>query len=261
MRSLLPLLLALLAFLAPACGSDGGGQTPSAEGELLVAAAAHLSYAFDEIGALFEAETGAKVTFSYGSSGLLATQIEGGLPADIYCSADTSYVDQLREKGLIVPGSELVYALGRLVLASSTKSGLALTELSDLQRPEVEQIAIANPQYSPYGRAAEEALKSAGLWDDLQPRIVYGQNVRQATQFVESGNAEAGLIPLSLAINSSGLTYVLVDDSLHLPIRAELAIVAGTKSEELARRFVAFLTGPKGQAVMEKYGFVVPKEG
>jgi molybdate transport system substrate-binding protein len=254
-------LLALLALLAPACGSDGDGETPSAEGELLVAAAAHLGYAFDEIGALFEAETGAKVTFSYGSSGLLATQIEGGLPADIFCSADTSYVDQIRERGLIVPGSERVYALGRLVLASSTKSGLALTELSDLQRPEVEQIAIANPRYSPYGRAAEEALKSAGLWDDLEPRIVYAQNMRQATQFVESGNAEAGLIPLSLAINSSDLTYVLVDDSLHLPIRAELAILAGTKKEDLARRFIALLNSPEGQAVMEKYGFAVPKEG
>lgn len=261
MRSGIPLLLAMLALVAAGCGSDGGDEASSTDGELLVAAAAHLNYALDEIGALFEAETGTVVTVSYGSSGLLANQIEGGLPADIYCSADTSYVDQLREKDLIVPGSGLVYALGRLVLASSTKAGLSLTDLSALQQPEVEQIAIANPQYSPYGRAAEEALKNADLWDDLQPRIVYGQNMRQATQFVESGNAEAGIIPLSLAIHSSDLTYVLVDDSLHVPIRAELAIVAGTKKEELARRFIAFLTGPEGQAVMEKYGFVVPKEG
>ena len=261
MRGCLALLLVLLTLLAAACGSEGEGQTSSAQGELLVAAAADLSYAFDEIGALFEAETGAKVTFSYGSSGLLASQIEGGLPADIYSSADTRYVDQIREKGLIVPGTDQVYALGRLALASSTKAGLALTELSELGMPEVKQIAIANPQHAPYGRAAEEALRNAGLWDDLQPRIVYGQNVRQATQFVESGNAEAGLIALSLAINSSGLTYVLVDDSLHQPIRQELAIVAGTKNEDLARRFVAFLTGAEGQAVMEKYGFVVPKEG
>jgi molybdate transport system substrate-binding protein len=256
---LLPALL--LAILTAACGSDGGERASSAQGELLVAAAADLSYAFDEIGALFEAQTGARVTFSYGSSGLLASQIEGGLPADIYSSADTRYVDQLAEKGLIVPGSERVYALGRLALASATRSGLALNALSELRRPEVKQIAIANPQHAPYGRAAQEALKSAGLWAELEPRIVYGQNVRQATQFVESGNAEAGLIALSLAINSSDLTYVLVDDSLHLPIRQELAIVAGTNNEELARRFVAFLTGAEGQAVMEKYGFVVPKEG
>ena len=163
MRARLPLLLVLLTLLAAACGSDGGGQTSSTQGELLVAAAADLSYAFDEIGALFEAETGAKVTFSYGSSGLLASQIEGGLPADIYSSAGTRYVDQLREKGLIVPDSERVYALGRLALASSTKAGLTLTELSELEQPEVKQIAIANPQHAPYGRAAQEALKSAGL--------------------------------------------------------------------------------------------------
>jgi molybdate transport system substrate-binding protein len=242
--------------LAAACGSGGGGSTSS--GELLVAAAADLQYAFDEIGTLFEKETGAKVTFSYGSSGMLAQQIEAGLPADLYSSANIDYVDRLREKGLLIEDTQQVYAIGRLALASSTKAGVTVSELEDLLRPEVEKIAIADPAHAPYGRAAEEALKSVGLWEQLKPKLVYGQNVNAATEYVRSGNAEAGLVALSLVIHEPSVTYVTVDDSLHQPIQQALAVLKDTKNEELARRFVAFIRGPEGRAVLEKYGFVVP---
>jgi len=246
--------------LTAACGS-GEGASNRSSGELLVAAAADLQYAFDEMGAVFEEETGAKITFSYGSSGTLAQQIEQGLPADLYSSANIDYVDRLREKGLLIEDTQQVYAIGRLALASSTKAGVTVSELADLLRPEVEKVAIADPGHAPYGRAAEEALKSAGLWDQLKPKLVYGQNVMAATEYVRSGNAEAGLVALALVIYEPAVTYVTVDDSLHQPIQQALAVIRGTQHEELARRFIALIRGPEGRAVLEKYGFAVPEEG
>lgn len=246
-------------FLTVACGS-GEGASSRSSGELLVAAAADLQYAFNDLGALFAEETGAKITFSYGSSGMLAQQIEGGLPADLYSSADVDYVDRLRAEGLLIEDTQQVYAIGRLALASSAKAGVMVSGLEDLRRPEVKKVAIADPGHAPYGRAAEEALKNAGLWDELQPKLVYGQNVIAATEYVRSGNAEAGLVALSLVIHEPAVTYATVDESLHQPIRQALAVIRGTRHEELARRFVAFIRGPQGQAVLEKYGFVVPEE-
>ena len=251
--------MAAVLLMAAACSPEGGGSGSS--GELLVAAAANVQQAFDEIGPLFEKETGARITFSYGASGALAQQIEAGLPADLYVSADIDHVDGLREKGLLIDDTQQVYAIGRLALASSTKAGVTVSELADLLRPEVEKVAIADPEVAPYGRAAEEALKSTGLWDQLKPKLVYGQNVSAATEYVRSGNAEAGLVALSLVIHEPSVTYVTVDDSLHQPIEQALAAVKGTKNEELARRLVAFVRGPEGRAVLEKYGFVVPEEG
>ncbi len=244
---------------APACGSAGGPG--SASGELLVAAASNVRQAFDEMGPLFEEETGAKVTFSYGSTTALAQQIDAGLPADLFVAADVEQVDRLREKDLVIEDTEQVYAIGRLALASSTKAGVTVSELRDLLRPEVENVAIADPEVAPYGRAAEEALKSAGLWDALQPKLVYGQNVNATTEYIRSGNAEAGLVALALVIDEPAVTYVIVDDSLHQPIRQVLAVVKGTKNEELARRFVALVRSPEGRTVLQKYGYSVPEEG
>jgi len=253
-------LSALAAVLVLAgCGSDEGASDSS--GELLVAAAASMQQAFDEVGPLFERETGAKVTFSYGATVALAEQIEAGLPADLFVAADIDHVDGLREKGLLIDDTQQVYARGRLALASSTKAGVTASGLEDLLRPEVEKVAIADPEVAPYGRAAEEALTSVGLWDDVKPKLVYGQNVNAATEYVRSGNAEAGLVALSLVIHETAVTYVTVDESLHQPIEQALAVVKDTKNEELARRFVAFVRGPEGRAVLEKYGFVVPEEG
>jgi molybdate transport system substrate-binding protein len=250
--------LATILLLTAACGSEGGDSS-SSSGELLVAAAANLQQAFDEIGPLFEKETGAEITFSYASSGALAEQIEAGLPADLYVSADIDHVDGLREKGLLIDDTQQVYAIGRLTLASSTKAGVTVSDLEGLLRPEVEKVAIADPEVAPYGRAAEEALKSVGLWDQLKPKLVYGANVTAATEYVRSGNTEAGLLPLSLVIHEPAVTYVTVDESLHQPIEQALAVVRDTKNEELARRFVAFVRGPEGRTVLEKYGYSVPE--
>jgi molybdate transport system substrate-binding protein len=210
--------LAIL-FVAAACGGD-----ESASNELLVAAAANVQPAFDEMGPLFEEEAGAQVTFSYGSTVALARQIEAGLPADVFVAADVENVDRLREKGLLIDDTQHVYARGRLALASSNEAGVTVSELADLLRPEVEKVAIADPDVAPYGRAAEQALESAGLWDELKPKLVYGQNVNAATEYVRSGNAEAGLVALSLVIHKPDVTYVTLDDSLHQPIEQALAL-------------------------------------
>jgi len=260
MRLRLAVCALAVVLVTAACGS-GEGASKSSSGELLVAAAANVQQAFDEMDSVFEKETGARITFSYGASGALAQQIEAGLPADLYVSADIDHVDGLREKGLLIDDTQHVYAIGRLALASSTKAGVAVSELADLLRPEVKKVAIADPEVAPYGRAAEEALKSAGLWDQLKPKLVYGQNVTAATEYVRSGNTEAGLVALSLVIHEPAVTYVTVDDSLHQPIQQALAVVRGTKNEELARRFIALVRGPEGRAVLEKYGFAVPGEG
>jgi len=253
--------LVAILLLTAACGS-GESISNQSSGELLVAAAYDLKPAFEELGVIFREETAAKVTFSFGSSGLLAQQIEGGLPADIYVAADIQHVERLREKGLIIEDTQQVYAVGRLALATSPKAGLALSELEELTRREVKQVAIANPEHAPYGRAAEEALRSAGLWEQLRPKLVYGENLGQVMEYLQSGNVEAGLVALSLVIGgSSGLSYVVVDEGLHQPIRQAVALLKDTKAEQLARRFVAFIRGPQGRAVLEKYGFVVPEEG
>jgi molybdate transport system substrate-binding protein len=253
-----PVCALATVLLAAACGS-GGGDSSSSSGELLVAAAPALQQVFDEIGPLFEKETEAKVTFSYASSGALAEQIKAGLPADLYVSADIDHVDGLREKGLLIDDTQQVYAIGRLTLASSTKAGVTVSDLEGLLRPEVEKVAIADPEVAPYGRAAEEALRSIGLWDQLKPKLVYAANVTAATEYVRSGNTEAGLLPLSLVIHEPAVTYVTVDESLHQPIEQALAVVRDTKNEELARRFVAFVRGPEGRTVLEKYGYSVPE--
>ncbi len=258
-KARLALCALAIVLLTAACGS-GEGASNQSSGELLVAAAANLQPALDEIGPLFEEQTGAEVTFSYGSTVALAQQIEAGLPADLFVAADVEHVDRLGEKDLLVQGTQQVYAVGRLALASSTEAGVTVSELEDLLRPEVEKVAIADPEVAPYGRAAEEALKSAGLWEEIEPKLVHGQNVNAATEYVRSGNAEAGLVALSLVIHEPAVTYVTVDESLHQPIRQALAVIRGTRHEELARRFIALIRGPEGRAALEKYGFVVPEE-
>lgn len=224
---------------------------------LTVAAAANLQFAFTEIGQLFEAETGQAVVFSFGSSGNLAHQIEHGAPVDVFAAANTAYVDELQAQGLIVASSRQVYAQGRVVLAVHRASGVQTTSLQDLLGADVTYVALANPAHAPYGLAAQQALQSAGLWEALQPKLVYGETVHQAMRFVQTGNAEAGLIALSVA-NVPELDYTLVDASLHEPLNQVIAIIQGTPRLAASESFVAFVRGPQGQSVLRRYGFEVP---
>lgn len=260
-----PLVSSRLSLLGAACLLLGvsacapASASRSPEAGLTVAAAADLQFAFAELGKIFEARTGSKVTFIFGSSGTLAQQIENGAPVDLFASADEEYVRRLASKGMVVAGTEQPYAVGRIALVASRASGLPLATLQDLLQPGVSHVAIANPEHAPYGLAARQALQRAGLWDRLQQRVVYGENVRQALQFVQTGNAEGGIVALSIA-DVPEVSYTLVDPSLYEPLRQLMVVVRGARQEGLARQFAALVNGPEGRPVMARYRFLLPEE-
>jgi molybdate transport system substrate-binding protein len=253
-KASLLLLTAVVLVMPAACGGGTSGRP-----EVTVAAAADLQFAFQDIGALFEEQCGCKATFIFGSSGDLASQIENGLPVDVFASANITYVDGLREKGLILDDTQQLYAVGRIVLAVNRDSGVQVETLRDLLKPEVKKVAIANPEHAPYGVAAMQALQSEGIWEDLEPRLVYGENVRQALQYIQTGDAQAGIVALSVAAVPE-ISYTLINDSLHQPLRQALAVLRRTGEEQLARDFIAFVNGSQGRPIMKKYGFLLPGE-
>lgn len=229
---------------------------PSIASDIFVSAASDLTGAFKEIGALHEKETGNKVVFNFGSSGILAQQIEGGAPIDLFAAANRGYIDNLEKKGLIIPETKRVYAIGRIVLATP-KGGLKLNSLEDLLRPDVKRIAIASPSHAPYGMAAKEAMEKSGVWDNIKDRIVYGENIRQAMQYLETGNVDAAILALAL-VKDSNLSYILIPRELHAPIEQTLAVIKGGKNEKMTREFAAFIISSKGRTIMERYGFALP---
>ena len=249
------LLLAVLAFSFACLGTRApDGASPS---ELTVAAASDLTPAFEEIGRAFEASQKIKVIFVFGSTGLLTKQIENGAPFDVFAAANESYIDQLEQKGLVVSGTKTIYARGRITMWTREDSTLKIEKIEDLARPEVYRIAIANPDHAPYGQAAREALQTAGIWGAVQPKLVYGDNIRQALQFAETGNVEVAIVALSLSVQSKG-RWVLVPEELHKPLDQGLGIINGTKNEQAARAFSDFVNGAQGREIMKKYGFSFP---
>jgi len=250
--------VAFAAFvLALACVTackDKSNTATTTNGELTVAAASDLTPAFEEIGREFEAANKTKVIFTFGSTGMLTRQIENGAPVDLFAAANVSYIDELDKKGLIIPDSRAIYARGRITLWTSETSNIRLQGIADLARPEVMRIAIANPDHAPYGLAAKQALESAGIWERVKSKLVFGDNIRQTFQYAETGNVDVAIISLSLSIESRG-RWTLIPEELHQPIDQGLGILKTTKNEKAARAFAAFLVGPKGQAIMKKYGF------
>lgn len=252
--NLLPILF--IAFIVSGCLSEQSNEKEPSE--ITVAAAADLYNAFTEIGKMFENETGNKVVFSFGSTGILATQIEGGAPFDIFAAADIAYIERLNEKGLLINDSVQLYAQGRIVLAVNRNSGLRIDNLSELRDPRIKKIAIANPEHAPYGLAAKQALQSAGIWEDIQPRLVYGENVRQTLIYIQRGEVEAGIVALSVA-SVPEINYVLIDDKMHKPLNQALGTLSSTKKEKTAREFIKYVN-TNGRPIMKKYGFLLPGE-
>ncbi|HUO84801.1 MAG TPA: molybdate ABC transporter substrate-binding protein [Thermoanaerobaculia bacterium] len=249
-------ILALLALLlAPACGE----RTESSSTQpLLVSAASDLVPAFREIGARYEDATGTRVVFNFGSSGLLAQQIEAGAGVDVFASASLRYVEELEERSLLLPSTRAVFARGRLALR--TRSGLVPpAALAGLTDPAIRTIAIASPAHAPYGVAAREALIAAGLWDELHPKIVYGEDVRQAYQYVETGNADVAVVAYTLCMDSPGNCAVVPAD-LHAPLDQALAVVADSERPEQARAFVDFVTSAEGKTILRRRGFLIPEQ-
>ncbi|QAV27113.1 molybdate ABC transporter substrate-binding protein [Neobacillus thermocopriae] len=248
------LLLTVICVLIIACSRVE--QEPSQE--LKIAAASDLTLAFHEIGQQFEKQTGTKVTFIFGSTGQLAEQIKNGAPFDVFAAANVQYVDELNDKGLIVPDTRQIYAIGRIGIATKADNPLVVQTLEDLLKPEVKKIAIANPNHAPYGLAAKQALEKAGIWEKVKNKLVYGKNISDTFAYIESGNAEAGIIALSL-VKKGEVRFQLIDDAMHEPIQQAIAVIKKTKHEKQAQEFIQFLNRSAGQQIMKKYGFVIPK--
>jgi molybdate transport system substrate-binding protein len=237
--------------------------------DLLVAASANTSYMIKEVANAFEKRTGHRVSVSTGASGTIYSQILNGAPFDLFLSADTDYPRRLEEQGLVRPGSSTVYAVGRLVVWTRVASGVdvARLQMKSLTSAKVRKVAIANPRHAPYGKAALEALRHFGLGQAVKPKLVLGENASQVLQFVSSGAAEVGILPLSLALAASASQdgrYWLIPDSAHSKLeQAAVILKDGHASRHLAVQFLHFLTGSEGQKFLVKYGYspAQPREG
>jgi len=238
------------------------GRAAHAEESLTVAAAADLKFALDEIILLFKSRYPAvQMQTIYGSSGKFSTQIRQGAPFDLYFSADIAYPRALKAEGFA--SSEVQpYAVGRIVLWSPSRDAGNMS-LADLADPSIRKIAIANPGHAPYGKRAEEALKAAGVWEEVEPKLVYGENVAQTAQFVQSGNAQVGIIALSLVLSpelAKQGSYALIPDHLHQPLEQGFIITRRAADNLQARAFAHFIAGIEARNIMSRYGFELPGE-
>jgi molybdate transport system substrate-binding protein len=244
----------------------GAARAAAQDRATTVAAASDLAVALPEIADLFRKQTGQSVRLTFGSSGNFTQQILNGAPYDLFLSADEAYVDTLRKAGRTT-GPGALYGIGRIGVFAPKGSPVrvdgALRGLTTaLRAGQLTKLAIANPEHAPYGRAAREALKAAGLWEGLQGKLVLGENVSQATQFAINGGAQAGIIPLSLALSApvrAAGTFALIPADRHKPLRQRAALLTG--AGQTARAFYDFLQAPQARAVFARYGFTLPKGG
>jgi len=232
------------------------GQT--AKREVTIGAAANLSEVFQQVAPQFELVTGIHPVISYASTAQLAVQIEGGAPFDVYAAADVAHVVQLEQKGLIVAGSRAVYARGILALWIPLHSGAGVMKPEELTEPSVKVIALAKPELAPYGLAARQTLEKLGIWNKVEPKIVYADNINMAKQYGSSGNADAVFTAYSLVLKEPG-RVIQVDEALHAPIDQALGIVAGSKNQVAARAFADFLLTGKGREILRDSGYRVQK--
>jgi len=255
MRHSLSLGLALVCGFALGAGSTGAADPAP----LTVFAASDLTFALKEIAPHFEKATGARVTMVFGSTGNFAHQIRQGGPADVFFAADQSFVDALIAEGVALRETRTLYAQGRIVLVTARAFGAKLTELRGLLDPRVRHIAIANPAHAPYGRAAEQALRKAGLWEALRPKLVFGENIRHALQFVQTGAVEAGIVARSVT-DVPEVDWVPIDAAMHAPLDQAAVVVRRSARPELGLAFIQFVNGPEGRPIMKRYGFLLPGE-
>jgi molybdate transport system substrate-binding protein len=243
------LLLAILLL----CASSVHATEP-----MRIAAAADLRYALDDIIAVYrETHPDVAIEVVYGSSGKMTTQIINGAPYDMFFSADIAYPEKLREHGMTAT-EPTVYAIGRIVIWSNSLDAASLT-LEDLASDTIRRIAIAQPSHAPYGLRAKEALQSAGQWEALQGKLVFGENIAHTAQMTESGAAQVGIIALSLArfpeLAKHG--HHLIDDALHNPLTQGYVVTRRGGGKPQARAFADFMATAEAHDIMSRYGFIV----
>jgi molybdate transport system substrate-binding protein len=250
-------LLLLCHELGPLCRAE--------DRELNVAAAADLSVALQEATGTYEKKSGVKVKLSFGASGALTQQIQNGAPFDLFFSADMDYPRQLIAAGLAEGNSLYRYAVGRLVLWVPKDSPLDLENkgMGVLLDPSVKKIAIANPQHAPYGRAAVAALKHYGLSEKVNNKLVLGENIAQAAQFVESGNAQVGFVALAHAsapsMQGKG-RYWLVPNDAYPPLDQGVVTISASPHKNEAAAFLEYVKSPDFAAVLKRFGFSLPDQ-
>ena len=247
------LLLLVLALFAP-------GETQAQE--ITVAAASDLTFAFQKIAAKFRQETGNTVKLSFGSSGNFFSQIQNGAPFDLFFSADLGYPQKLEAQGLTEQGSIYKYAIGKIEVWVPNDSGIDVSHgLHALLDPTVRKIAIANPEHAPYGRAALAAMQHEGVYDAVKLKLVFGENISQTAQFVESGNADIGILALSLALAPTMLgkgRYFEIQESSYPSLEQAGVILKSSRQKRIAWKFLEFLKQQQIIDLMRSYGFAIP---
>ena len=228
-----------------------------------IAAASDLQFALGDLAAQYEKQSGARLAITYGSSGNFFAQIQNGAPFDLFFSADVAYPQRLIEGGYAEADSLSTYAFGRLVLWLPPESPLdpAKLQWSTLSDARVQKIAIANPDHAPYGRAAVAALQKTGFYEQVRSKLVYGENISQAAQFVVSDSAQAGILAMSIAVApsmKSGKIWEIPRDS-YPPIEQAVVLVKSSPNKAAANRFLAFLKTESARANLARYGFSVPE--
>ena len=229
--------------------------------ELRIAAAADLKFAMHDLAASFE-QSGTAVSVTYGSSGNFFSQLESGAPFDVFFSADAAYPQKLESDGLTEPGTRYTYAVGRLAIWMPADASVNLSRQGwrALLNPSVQRISIANPSHAPYGRAAVAALRNAGLYDRVRAKLIFGENVSQAAQFVQSGNAQAGIVAMSFAVSpamKAGKIWEVPSNS-YPPIEQAAVILKDSDDKHAAKSFLDFVKSAHGTAILLKNGFALP---
>lgn len=250
----------LIPLLLVGCGGDRQAAGSANQGEgttLLVSAAVNLADVLPSLLDAFRDRTGIAVQVNYGNTAQLAAQIQRGAPVDLFLAGDRQHVEALAAKGVLLPDTVRVYAVGKLVVWAREGAGPALGSLQELTSPRIGRVAIANPDQAAYGIAARQALQRLGLWEALQPKLVIADNPQQALQYARSGNAQVAFTALSLVLNEGG-AWLEVPADLHDPIHQTLAVVKGTPREAAARRLADFLTSPEAAAFWQRYGYDLP---
>ena len=247
---LVPLALALALGLA-ACSRTPEGR------RVRVAAASDLAKAFEEVAKEFKARTGITPEITFGSSGLLAKQIEQGAPFYLFAAANKDFVAKVVKAGRCDGGTARVYGRGRIVVwvRSGVTAPVRLADLADASR--YKKIAIANPEHAPYGLAAKQALQKSGLWEQLEPRIIDGDNIQTTMLYARNGNVDVAIVALSLAVVADGGAYLSIDQSLHEPLDQQLVVCGNGEEADAARQLADFVGSREGREIMTRYGFAI----
>jgi molybdate transport system substrate-binding protein len=249
-------VLLALVFVA-GTGFAGGAPPQAVKVDLTVSAAISLKDALDEAKQLYTADNpNVSIAVNYGASGTLQLQIEQGAPVDIFISAATKQMDALDTKGLLLQGTRKNLLLNEVVLIVPKDSSLNISSFQDLTRPNVKQIALGEPTTVPAGQYAKEVLTSLGIYDAVNAKAILGKDVRQVLTYVETGNVDAGIVYSTDAQSSSKVKVVATAPAKsHAPVVYPAAVIKGSKNSAAARQFLDFLSGPRGRAVFQKYGF------